>query len=97
MCRSRRRRTRSAPALSDGAQAGAEQQTAEAPTIEDTFAALSLLLNGGGLDKLQTIARELSMALRGRTGAARDVISQLDKVVADLDTHKATSTISCRG
>lgn len=64
------------------------QHTTEAPTIEDTFAALSLLLNGGGLDKLQVIVRELSTGLHGHVGAARDALVQLGKVVGDLDAHK---------
>ena len=74
--------------LSNGATVP-QKQTAEAPTIEDTFAALSLLLNGGGLDKLQTIARELSIGLKGHVGAAHDTLVQLNKVVGDLDSHKA--------
>jgi phospholipid/cholesterol/gamma-HCH transport system substrate-binding protein len=73
--------------LADGARVPVAQ-TGAAPSIEDTFAALSLLLNGGGLDKLQTIARELGTALRGRTGSARDTLEKLHTVVADLDAHK---------
>lgn len=73
--------------LADGARVPLAQ-TGAAPSIEDTFAALSLLLNGGGLDKLQTIARELDTALRGRTGPARDALQKLHAVVADLDAHK---------
>lgn len=65
----------------------AEQQTSDAPSIEDTFAAVSLLLNGGGLDKLKTIADELDKALDGNTGNARDALIQLQKVVAGLDAH----------
>jgi phospholipid/cholesterol/gamma-HCH transport system substrate-binding protein len=61
--------------------------TSQAPTVEDTFAALSLLLNGGGLGKLQTIAHELGLALHGNTGAARGVIDKLDAVVTDLHAH----------
>lgn len=67
----------------------APAQTSEAPTIEDTFAALSLLLNGGGLDKLHTIVAELDTALKGRTGAARDTLRRLDVVVGHLDAHKS--------
>ena len=62
--------------------------TGDAPSIEDTFAALSLVLNGGGLDKLQTIARELGTALRGRSGNARDALVELRTVVTDLDRHR---------
>jgi phospholipid/cholesterol/gamma-HCH transport system substrate-binding protein len=60
----------------------------DAPSIEDTFAALSVLLNGGGLDKLQTIATELDTALKGRTSDARDALIHLHAVIADLDAHK---------
>jgi phospholipid/cholesterol/gamma-HCH transport system substrate-binding protein len=76
------------PSLGDGARL-ALTATSSAPSIEDTFAALSLLLNGGGLDQLGTIVREVTTALHGRTGAVRDTINQLDKVVRSLDTHKA--------
>jgi phospholipid/cholesterol/gamma-HCH transport system substrate-binding protein len=75
------------PTLGNGDTVSA-QHTAEAPTIEDTFAALSLLLNGGGLDKLQVIVRELGTGLHGHVGAARDTLLQLRKVVGDLDAHK---------
>jgi phospholipid/cholesterol/gamma-HCH transport system substrate-binding protein len=75
------------PTLGNGDTVSA-RHTAEAPTIEDTFAALSLLLNGGGLDKLQVIVRELSTGLHGHVGAARDTLLQLRKVVGDLDAHK---------
>ena len=80
-------RTAAGPRLGDGDTVSAKHTT-EAPTIEDTFAALSLLLNGGGLDKLQVIVRELSTGLHGHVGAARDTLVQLRKVVGDLDTHK---------
>jgi phospholipid/cholesterol/gamma-HCH transport system substrate-binding protein len=63
--------------------------TRTAPGIEDTFAALSTLLNGGGLDKLQIIARELDAAFRGRGGDARDALIKLHTVVANLDAHKS--------
>jgi phospholipid/cholesterol/gamma-HCH transport system substrate-binding protein len=75
------------PRLGDGDTVSA-RHTTQAPTIEDTFAALSLLLNGGGLDKLQVIVRELSTGLHGHVGAARDTLQQLHKVVGDLDAHK---------
>lgn len=66
-----------------------ETSTSSAPTIEDTFAALSLLLNGGGLSQLGTIVREVNRALGGRTAAVRDTLSRLDQLVRTLDAHKA--------
>jgi phospholipid/cholesterol/gamma-HCH transport system substrate-binding protein len=62
--------------------------TTEAPSIEDTFAALSLLLNGGGLNNIKTIVTELETAINGRTGAARDTITRLDTVLTNFDAHK---------
>jgi phospholipid/cholesterol/gamma-HCH transport system substrate-binding protein len=74
--------------LADGATVPVRNDS-DAPSIEDTFAAVSLLLNGGGLSKLQTIATELDAAFEGRTGDARDALVQLHKVIANLDDHKA--------
>ena len=62
--------------------------TSDAASIEDTFAAVSTLLNGGGLDQLHTIATELQTMLHGRTGAARDLLTQLHTVVTNLEAHK---------
>jgi phospholipid/cholesterol/gamma-HCH transport system substrate-binding protein len=62
--------------------------TSDAPSIEDTFAAVSTLLNGGGLSKLQIIATELDAALKGRTGNARDALIKLQQVIANLAAHK---------
>jgi phospholipid/cholesterol/gamma-HCH transport system substrate-binding protein len=64
------------------------QQTGAAPGIEDTFAALSLLLNGGGLDKLHIIADELDKALSGRGSAVQDTLVQLHSVISDFDANK---------
>jgi phospholipid/cholesterol/gamma-HCH transport system substrate-binding protein len=63
-------------------------QTTVAPGIEDTFAALSTLLNGGGLSNIRTIVTELENALKGNTGAARDSIAQLQIVLTNFDAHK---------
>ncbi|HZC72400.1 MAG TPA: MCE family protein [Jatrophihabitans sp.] len=75
-------------ALTDGAMVPL-RDTSNAPGIEDTFAALSTLLNGGGLGKLQIIASELDAAFKGRTGDAQDVLVKLHTVIANLDAHRA--------
>jgi phospholipid/cholesterol/gamma-HCH transport system substrate-binding protein len=77
----------SAGRLADGDTVG-PANTSNAPSIEDTFAAVSLLLNGGGLSKLKTIVTELDAALHGRTGEARDALVKLRTVIANLDEHK---------
>jgi phospholipid/cholesterol/gamma-HCH transport system substrate-binding protein len=74
-------------AMANGTQVPLDQ-TNSAPTIEDTFAAVSTLLNGGGLNQIHIIASELQTMLHGRTGQIRDLIGQLDTVVGNLDAHK---------
>jgi phospholipid/cholesterol/gamma-HCH transport system substrate-binding protein len=63
--------------------------TSAAPTIEDAFAALSLLINGGGLDKVGVIVTELNRTVHGRAGTIRYVITQMDDLVRNLNAHKA--------
>lgn len=48
------------------------------PTTEQTLAAISLLLNGGGIDQIQDITQSLSAALAGRADDLRSLIAQLD-------------------
>jgi phospholipid/cholesterol/gamma-HCH transport system substrate-binding protein len=52
------------------------------PTTEQTLAAVSLLLNGGGVGQLQDVVETFSTALRGREQDLRSLITQLDKFVA---------------
>ena len=48
------------------------------PTTEQTLAAVSLLLNGGGIAQVQEVTHELSTAFTGREGDLRSLIEQLD-------------------
>ena len=57
-------------------------------TVEEVLGALSLLLSGGGLAQLHTIAVELNTALDGRETTARDLLAQLDTFVGGLDKQK---------
>lgn len=59
------------------------------PEVEEVLGALSLVLNGGGVAQLRTIARELNLALGGREDAARSVLTQIDTLTANLDDNKA--------
>jgi phospholipid/cholesterol/gamma-HCH transport system substrate-binding protein len=52
------------------------------PSTEQTLAALSLLLNGGGIGQIQDITRSLSTAFMGREDDLRSLIQQLDKFAA---------------
>jgi phospholipid/cholesterol/gamma-HCH transport system substrate-binding protein len=58
------------------------------PETEEVLAALSALLNGGGVDQLQTISVELSNALAGRESRVRDALRQVDTLVGGLDDRK---------
>ncbi len=59
------------------------------PEVEEVLGALSLLLNGGGVAQLRTIAKELNLALEGREGTTRSVLDQVQTLMTQLDDHKA--------
>lgn len=63
--------------------------TSSAPTIEDAFAALSVLINGGGLDQVGTIISALNSAVSGRTGTIRYVLTEMDALVRNLNAHRS--------
>lgn len=55
------------------------------PTTEQTLAALSMVLNGGGLGHVQDITTALSTAFRGREQDLRSLITQLDTFAVNLN------------
>jgi phospholipid/cholesterol/gamma-HCH transport system substrate-binding protein len=57
------------------------------PNTEQTLAALSLLLNGGGLGQVQDITEALSTAFAGREADLRSAIGQLDELMSRLNTQ----------
>jgi phospholipid/cholesterol/gamma-HCH transport system substrate-binding protein len=59
------------------------------PNTEQTLAALSLLLNGGGLGQVQDITKALSTAFAGREADLRSAIGQLDELMSRLNTQTA--------
>ncbi len=65
------------------------EQTGRNPEVEEVLGALSLVLNGGGVAQLKTIASELNNALEGREDSARSVLRQLDVFTETLDDNKA--------
>ena len=52
------------------------------------LAALSLVLNGGSLEQLGVINRELVLALKGREDNVKDLLTQLETFVGGLDKQK---------
>lgn len=59
------------------------------PTTEQTLAALSLVLNGGGIGKLHDITEAFSTAFDGRDMDLRSLIEQLDQFIGQLDAQKS--------
>ncbi len=55
------------------------------PSTEQTLAAISLLLNGGGIGQLQDITQALSTALAGRADDLRSLIEQLDRFTGSVN------------
>lgn len=58
------------------------------PEVEEVLGALSLILNGGGVAQLKTIAQELNKTVTGREDNVRSVLSQIDTFTGSLDTNK---------
>ena len=73
--------------LADGAVL-TEQDTSAAPTIEDTLSALSVVLNGGGVQQIHAIVDELNKALAGHQQHAHDLIAHVDALLTTLATHR---------
>ncbi|SHG80387.1 MCE family protein [Geodermatophilus nigrescens] len=73
--------------LADGARIGLDR-TNRNVEVEELLGALSLVLNGGGLAQLQTISRELGVALEGREDAIRRTLTELDTFIAGLDDQR---------
>lgn len=62
--------------------------TGSAPEVEEVLGSLALLLNGGGLQQIQTITSELNKALHGNEAAVRDLLGQMNGFVGSLDKQK---------
>jgi len=58
------------------------------PTTEQTLAAVSLLLNGGGVGQIQDITKTFATAFDGREQDLRDVIQQLDTFISYNNDQK---------
>ncbi|KAA9160485.1 MCE family protein [Amycolatopsis acidicola] len=82
--------------LKEGSVIGLDH-TSSYPDTEDVLASASLLLNGGGLEKVQTITGELNKALGGREQQTRDTLDQLDSFAAGLDRQKGQITAALDG
>ncbi|MFC4035256.1 MCE family protein [Streptomyces polygonati] len=67
------------------------------PEVEEVFGALSMLLNGGGIQQLKTISVELNKALTGNEPQVRDMLGKVDTLVTDLNGHRRDITDALDG
>lgn len=82
--------------------------TSAGASVEELLASVSLVVNGGGVSRLQTIIGELDTAIAGRSTDASSIITELTATVTDLSqrtdqidsmlnrTQELTSTLSAR-
>ena len=75
------------PYLTDGSVLS-ERDTSNAPSIADTLAALGALLNGGGLNQLQTIVTNINEALGGHQQQIQHIINDLSFTATALNANK---------
>lgn len=64
-------------------------RSAASPTPEQTLAALSLVLNGGGVGQAGDITQALSTAFRGREQDLRSLLEQSEEFATTLDEQSA--------
>jgi len=57
------------------------------PTTEQTLAAVSILLNGGGIGQLQEINQAIAKAFAGRENDMRSLLAQLDEFIAGTNAQ----------
>jgi phospholipid/cholesterol/gamma-HCH transport system substrate-binding protein len=58
------------------------------PELEEILSAAALLFNGGGLEKTNTIVRELNLALEGNETEVKDLLRNSETFVTVLDDNK---------
>ncbi|WP_131735762.1 MCE family protein [Actinomadura roseirufa] len=72
-------------------------RTGRSTEIEEVLSAMSLLLNGGGLEQAATISHELRAAMGGREATIRSVLHQADVFAGTLDRNRTAITRALDG
>jgi phospholipid/cholesterol/gamma-HCH transport system substrate-binding protein len=70
--------------VKDGGSLDPKRSTT-APTVEDALSSASLLVNGGGLNQLQTVTDQLNEALGGREDTVRDLLVRANTFLDGAD------------
>jgi len=63
-------------------------RTTSNATVEQVLGALSLLLNGGGIDQLHVIVTQLDAAMSGNEPQIRSLLVRLQTVLGNLNLHR---------
>jgi phospholipid/cholesterol/gamma-HCH transport system substrate-binding protein len=82
--------------LGDGAYIGLDR-TNRNTEVEEVLGALSMLLNGGGVEQLRTIANELNQVADGNEPQLRALLANTNKLVSDLDARRGDITRALDG
>jgi phospholipid/cholesterol/gamma-HCH transport system substrate-binding protein len=82
--------------LTDGALIPLER-TNRNTEVEEVLGALSMLLNGGGIDQLQKISRELNDALAGHETDIRSMLDNVTTFVSTVDASRNDITRAIDG
>ncbi|ODR18237.1 MCE family protein [Mycolicibacterium porcinum] len=64
-------------------------QTSTYPTTEQTLAAVSALVNSGGLGQIGDIIHNMNSALSGHEPQLRDLLARLDRLVTTFDAQRS--------
>lgn len=65
-----------------------ESNTSLGPELEASLAALGMVLNGSGIDQLETIMTELNKAFDGRGEQVRTLLDRLDRTLGVASAHQ---------
>lgn len=65
------------------------ERTSQYPSTEEVLSALALVLNGSGLQQIQTVTSELNRVLDGKEPQLRSLIGHLRDFVGQLDNQRA--------
>lgn len=82
-----------AGALRDGARLGLAD-TSEAAGVEQVFGALSMVINGGGVEQWQEVSQELQKVSEGRPEQIKGFLTEMSAFVSGLDQRKEAITAS---
>ncbi|WP_158881338.1 MCE family protein [Amycolatopsis anabasis] len=73
------------------------QRTNRSVEVEEVLGALSMLLNGGGVEQLNTITKELNAATQGREPDIKHLLDNANSLVSNLDKQSSDITRALDG